>query len=92
MKNLDDMIIKMEQIDSLMYALEGALLNTDEEADCDTDKKQVHNLFYLLWEQFQQLQKDADELNGHIEVCNAIYAINRIEELKRELAEVKSGK
>lgn len=92
MKNLDEMIIKMEQIDSLMYAFEGAILNADETFGENNEKKQVHNLFYLLWEQLQQVQKDAEELNGHIGVCNAIYAVNRVEELKQELAELKTEK
>lgn len=87
MKNLDDIIIKMEQIDSLLYAMEGALLEENE--DDHKTKKQSHNLFYLLWENFSRLQNDTEELNDHISVCNAVFAVNRVEELKQELSDLK---
>lgn len=91
MKNFEDMIIKMEQIDSLLYAMESALLNDSENFDDNKAKKQVHNLFYLLWENFSKLQDDAEELNGHIGVCNAIFAVNRVNELKQEIADLKEN-
>ena len=88
MKSLENIIIKLEMMDSLMFSIEGAMIEaTTEELSDET--KRLHNLIYLLWEQLQQVKKDVGEVNGHIEVCNAIYAVNRVEELKRELVELK---
>lgn len=89
MKSLENIIIKLEMMDSLMFSIEGAMIEaTTEELSDET--KRLHNLIYLLWEQLQQVTKDVGEVNGHIEVCNAIYAVNRVEELKRELVELKN--
>lgn len=87
MKNLDDIIVKMEQIDSLLYTLEGAL--PEENEDDPKTKSRLHNLFYLLLENFSRLQNDAEELNDHIGVCNAVFAVNRVEEPKQEIADLK---
>ena len=88
MKSLENITIKLEMMDSLMFSIEGAMIEaTTEELSDET--KRLHNLIYLLWEQLQQVTKDVGEVNGHIEVCNAIYAVNRVEELKRELVELK---
>ena len=88
MKSLENIIIKLEMMDSLMFSIERAMIEaTTEELSDET--KRLHNLIYLLWEQLQQVTKDFGEVNGHIEVCNAIYAVNRVEELKRELVELK---
>lgn len=88
MKTLENIILKLEQMDSLMFSIEGAMIEAAEE-DLSNETKRLHNLIYLLWEQLQQVSKDVGEVNGHIEVCNAIYAVNRVEELKQELAELK---
>lgn len=88
MKSLENIILKLEQMDSLLFSIEDVMLAAAENGGNDT--KRLHNLIYLLWEQLQQVAKDANEVNGHIEVCNAIYAVNRVEELRRELAELKN--
>lgn len=88
MKSLENIIMRLETMDSLMFSIEGAMIEAAAEELSDKTKR-LHNLIYLLWEQLQQVTKDAGEVNGHIEVCNAIYAMNRVEELKRELAELK---
>jgi len=87
MKTLEDIILRLDQMDSLMFSIEDAMLAAAENGGNDT--KKLHNLVYILWEQLQQVTKEATELNGHIEVCNAVYAVHRVEELKNELAELK---
>lgn len=49
MKTLEDIIMKMDQLDSLMYSIETAMLDA---APADAGEKviRLHNLIYLLWE------------------------------------------
>lgn len=97
MRDFCDVIAKLDQIDSLMYSIETAMLDA---APTDADEKvmRLHNLIYLLWGQFSQVRAEADELNGHIKVCNAIFAVNRVREkddeieaLRAEIAALKNG-
>ena len=89
MKTLETITIKLEQMDSLMYSIESAMLEVDGE-DINAAKR-LHNLVYLLWDHLQQLAKDATEVNGHIKVCNAIFAVNHVDELKAEIERLKNG-
>lgn len=89
MKSLESILLKLEQVDSLMYSIEGAMIEVADE-ELNDEAKRLHNLIYLLWNQLQQITKEVIEVNGHIEVCNAVYAVNRVEELRRELAEMKN--
>ena len=79
--------MKMDQLDSLMYSIETAMLDA---APADAGEKviRLHNLIYLLWEQFLQARADIDELN---EVCNAVYAVNRVREMQDEIERLKRG-
>lgn len=81
MKTLEDIIMKMDQLDSLMYSIETAMLDA---APADAGEKviRLHNLIYLLWEQFLQARADIDELNGHIEVCISDIQAGRIDRLQ----------
>lgn len=90
MKSFDDVIAKMKQIDSLMYSIETAMLDAAP-AEHDEKVMRLHNLIYLLWEQLSQAQADIDELNGHVAVCNAIYAANRVREMQEEIERLKRG-
>lgn len=93
MKNLENVCLKLNQVnDSLMYALETALINVNErETDEDNEKaiKRSLDLFYIVWDSLTQIEKDLDELSGHIKVCNAVYAANHVNELKSELASLR---
>lgn len=53
--------------------------------------EQVQNLFYILTEQIGSAKEDIDEVAGHIRVCNAVYAVNRVQELKAEIDRLKNG-
>ncbi len=93
MKNLDNICIKFNHVnESLMYALETALINTQETKEAaELSIKRAMDLFYIVWDSLNQIEKELDELNGHIKVCNAVYAVNRVNELKEELEALKSG-
>lgn len=84
-----DVIAKLDQIDSLMYSVETAMLDA---APAKADKKvmNLHNLIYLLWEQFSQVRSEVDELNGHIQVCNAVFAVNHVREKDAEIEALKA--
>ncbi len=85
MKDLENVRIRLNQVnDGLMYALETALIN-EQEGEYSSIKR-THDLFYIVWESLTQIEKDLDELSGHIKVCNAVYAVNHVNELKSELA------
>lgn len=89
MKDFCDVIAKLDQIDSLMYSVETAMLDA---APAEADKKvmNLHNLIYLLWEQFSQVRSEVDELNGHIQVCNAVFAVNRVQEKNDEIETLRA--
>lgn len=93
MKNLDNVCIKFNQVnESLMYALETALVDEWEtEEAAERSIKRARDLFYIVWDSLNQIENDLDELNGHIKVCNAVYAVNRVNEMKEELEALKSG-
>ena len=86
MKDLESIIVKLCELDSLMYVIEGEMIAVNE---AGSDMKHLHNLIYLLWGQLQQMENDVEEINGHIKVANAVLAVNHVEELERELAEAK---
>ena len=91
MIGFENITTRIEQINSLAYALEGAMIEATGHSDSDRETKQMLNLFYLLQGELVQLAKEADELNGHITVCNAVFAVNHVEELKAELAQLKQN-
>lgn len=90
MKTLDDVIIKADQLDSLMYAIEGQMLQAADDEGGE-GMLRLHNLFYLLWDQLKQISADITEVNGHIKVCNTILAMNHVEDLKAEIGILKQG-
>ncbi len=85
--NFEKIIVRCDQLSSLAYCFEGALIESDYN---DAESRiRMQNLFYVLLEQIELLNKEVGELNEHIEVCNAIFAVNRVDELKREIATLK---
>lgn len=88
MTKLDNIAMRLEQIDSLAYAVETDMLKTEGVGEEFT---RMQHLFYLLWEQVKQVAAEVDELNGHNLVCNAIEAVNNIAELKEEIERLKQN-
>ncbi len=83
---------KIAQLNSLAYALEGAIIQAEGHDAGDAEARRMLDLFYVLQEGLEQLQKDADELGDHISVCNAIYAVNHVKEMRAELAELRANR
>ena len=89
MKNYDDLYARLDNINGVMYSAEGTIINS---VDMSTHEgKSLTGLFYTLWEQIKALEGDIREIEGHTNVCNAILAVNHVEELKEELALLKNG-
>ncbi len=63
MKSSEDIILKLEQLDSLMYCIEGEAIAVDEAGG---DMRHLHNLIYLLWDQLREVTKKVNELNAQI--------------------------
>ncbi len=89
MKFFEDAAVKMEEIEALFCAVEKALPEIDGNPK---ERMQIENLIYILWDKVKELNKGIDELSGHIQVCDAIYAVNRVDELKREIELLKANK
>lgn len=89
--NVAKLISKAEQAKTLAYTIEGLIVEADIYEAWEECKKVV-DMFYLLIEQIDSLATMADEISGHTEVCNAIYAVNRVEELKAEIERLKTAK
>lgn len=85
MIDFENILCKLDQMDSLMYAIEGEMIAVDE---AGSDMKHLHNLVYILWEQLQQVNKDVEKLRGGPKDRNAIYQVSYVEELEREIAEL----
>ena len=90
MMNFDDILVKLEQVDSLMYSVEGAMIAAAPE-DGGAEVTRLHNLVYLLWDQLRQIAEDTKELNGHVKVCNAIYAVNKVDEMRATIERLKGN-
>ena len=84
--NLDKILIKAGQIKDVAYSIEGALIEADNGSE---PLRRATNLFYVLLEQLNAMSEELDKLSEHISVCNAIFAVNRVDELKREIATLK---
>lgn len=90
MNFLDNMSVVIEAMGAVGYSLEGELLSA---ADNDGEAaKRALSLFYILVEKFNALSEEFDQLAGHIRVYSAIYATNRIQELKDEIEQLKAQK
>lgn len=85
--SLQKIEIRSEHLKSLAYAFEGAMLDSEDSPEAH---KRMQNLFYVLYEQIEMLDKEIKETNGHNIVCNAIFAVNHVEELKSKLALLES--
>lgn len=89
MKNFNDLYARLDNINGMMYAAEGAVINS---ADIRSNEGQsLSGMFYILWEQLKALESDIQEIEGHTNVCNTIFAVNHVNELKEELAHLKNG-
>ena len=91
MKTLEDIVIKVDQINDFMECIENAMITVAAEEGCGDNMKKLHNLVYILMNQLRTLGEELDEANGHIRVCNAIVASRHVRELETELERLKQG-
>lgn len=88
MKCFNDAECRLDRINGFMNAMEGAMIEAQEGGE--REYKHLSDLFYILMDELQILQADMKEIGGNIRVCNAVYAVNEVEKLRTEIAELKS--
>ena len=89
MRTLEDVMIKVNQVNDFMYVIEGAMIDAAPDK-LDASTKRLHNLLYVLMDQLRDIELDLDEANGHITVCNAIMAAAHVREMESELKELRA--
>lgn len=92
MKTFDDIAIRIGAIESLIPSIEKSLDDAFLESGGSPALERVQNLVYILTEQIEAAQAEINEVAGHIRVCNAIYAAERVRELKEEIERLKADK
>lgn len=67
------------KLDSLMEAFEAKFLHfLDLGKDEIEERNKGAMAFYAMRDLLKKMEADAEELCGHMEVCNAVFAINQI--------------
>ena len=89
MKTLDDVMIRMEMMNALATSMEDAIDAAITASDMSQEALKVQHLFYILLEQINQAKEEAEEVAGHIQVCNAIFATGRVRAMQKELQELR---
>ena len=89
MKTLDDVMILMEMMNALATSMEDAIDAAITASDMSQEALKVQHLFYILLEQINQAKEEAEEVAGHIQVCNAIFAAGRVRAMQKELQELR---
>lgn len=89
MKTLDDVMIRMEMMNALATSMEDAIDAAITASDMSQEALKVQHLFYILLEQINQAKEEAEEVAGHIQVCNAIFAAGRVRAMQKELQELR---
>lgn len=92
MKTLDDVVIRLEMMNTLAASMEDAIDAAITASDMSPEALKVQHLFYILLEQINQAKEEANEVAGHIQVCNAILAADRVRAMQRELEELRAAK
>lgn len=54
---MEDTIIKLRQLDTLLYAIEGAIMEVGETTPA---QKRMNDLFYILWDQIRLITQEAE--------------------------------
>lgn len=75
----EEIRLDVAKLDSLMEAFEAKFLHF---LDLGKDEMEERNkgamAFYAMRDLLKKMEADAEELCGHMEVCNAVFAINQI--------------
>lgn len=89
MKSISDVVVRLEQMDSLSLSLESAILEAQSSRLSPADKK-AYNLLCLMQEQIGLARKEAEEVEGHFLVANAVVASAQMESLRTENERLKA--
>lgn len=92
MKTLDDVVIRLEMMNTLAASMEDAIDAAITASDMSQEALKVQHLFYILLEQIDQAKEEVGEVAGHVQVCNAILATDRVKAMQRELKELRAVK
>ena len=91
MRTIEDVIIKVDQLNDFMICVEDAMIAAASESEEMTPSmKRLHSLVYVLMDQLAEVGNDLTEANGHIKVSNAILASGHVKELESELARLRA--
>lgn len=67
------------KMDALMEAFEHSYLHFLDLGEGETEERNRGSFaFYALKDMLQKIMADAEELSGHMEVCDAVMAVNHI--------------
>jgi len=83
MLTFSDILLKAQTLDSLVYAVESALLEADLDAS-NGHIQRVFDLFYILVDNVADIKAALAELEGHKLVCDAIQMVNNVTDLQAE--------
>lgn len=90
MSTIENVAIKVGQINDFMYFVESAMIDADG-AEGGEETRRLHNMVYLLMDMLEGLENDVDELDGHRRVCDAIYAVNHVNQMKAEIERLRAA-
>ena len=92
MKTFDDIVIRIGAMESLSCSIEQAVDDAILETGMTPGLERMQNLFYILDEQIRTAKEEADEVAGHIMVCNAVFAAGHVRELEAEIKRLRASK
>jgi len=91
-KTFDDIVIRLEMMETIADYMESAIDDAILASGMSDKAAKVQHLFYILLEQITQTKEEATEIAGHVKVCNAIFAVNRVNELQAEIDRLRAAK
>ena len=77
-KKLDNALLDIAKVNSLMFAIEAAFLDINVEPEQLEKADHAINAFYALWDEIHKVEEDIDLLAGDEMVVDAIYAVNDV--------------
>jgi len=78
MVTANELRVDLEKLDAMMKSFEDSYLHfIDYGEDDRRNRNRGVSCFYAIWDLYDKLLKDAEELCGHMEVCSVILALNK---------------
>jgi hypothetical protein len=89
--NIDKALAETGKIDALLYSIEGAMLDAAAETGMTETVERLHNLIYVLMDEFQALTAAIEAAQGDERVCNVILASEHVRKMEAELERLKKA-